>query len=87
MTVAFLDDVGPQAVIEHVEIPAIHVVRVSLASHVTYVLQPGDLLLDEQPIPRRFRSSSPQRTRLRPVHGRVSTDAAATVPSVQPQRP
>lgn len=80
------DTVGPRAVAEHVEQPAVRVVPVPLAGHVAHVLQPADLLLDEHAVPDRFRRGAAQRARLRPVHGRVSAGPAAPVQPLQPQR-
>lgn len=69
------------------ETPAVHVVRVPLAGYVAHVLQSGDLLLDEHPVPGRFRGRATQRARLWSVHERVPAGPTAPVPPVQPQRP
>lgn len=82
----FADTLGPSAVAELVEQPAVRMVPVPLAGHVAYVLQSADLLLDEHAVPGRVRGRTAQRARLRPVHGRVPARAAAPVP-LQPQRP
>lgn len=88
MIIRFLlvaDTVGPRAVAEHVEQPAVRVVPVPLAGHVAHVLQPAHLLLDEHAVPGRFRGRAAQRARLRPVHGRLPARPAAQ--PLQPQRP
>jgi len=71
-----------------VEQPAVRLVPVPLAGHVAHVLQPADLLLDEHPVPGRFRGGSAQRARVRPVLGRLPAGPTAPVaPLQQPQRP
>jgi len=70
-----------------VEQPPVRLVPVPLAGHVTHVLQSADLLLDEHPIPGRFRGRSAQRSRVRPVLGRLPAGPTAPVaPLQQPQR-
>lgn len=81
------DPVGPRTVTEHVEQPAVRLVPVPLAGHVTHVLQPADLLLDEHAVPGRFRCRSAQRSRVRPVLRRLLAGPTAPVaPLQQPQR-
>lgn len=88
MFVCVTDPVGPRTVAELVEQPAVRLVPVPLAGHVAHVLQPADLLLDEHPVPGRFRGSSAQRSRVRPVLGRLPAGPTAPVaPLQQPQRP
>lgn len=77
---------GPPAIAEFVEQPAVRLVRVPLAGHVTHVLQSADLLLDECPVPGRFRDRAAQRAHVRPVYGRVPASPAAPVAPLQPQR-
>lgn len=79
------DSMGPRAVTEHVEQPAVRVVPVPLVGHVAHVLQPADILLDERSVPGRIRGRASQRARLRPAHGRLPANPATAVPALQPQ--
>lgn len=83
MFVCVADPVGPRTVAELVEQPAVRMVPVPLAGHVAHVLQPADLLLDEHPVPGRFRDRSAQRARVRPVLGRLPAGPTAPVAPLQ----
>lgn len=83
MSVCVADPVGPRTVVELVEQPAVRLVPVPLAGHVAHVLQSTDLLLDEHPVPGRFRGRSAQRARIRPVLGRLPAGPTAPITPLQ----
>lgn len=83
MSVCVVDPVGPRTVTELVEQPAVRLVPVPLAGHVAHVLQSTDLLLDEHPVPGRFRGRSAQRARVRPVLGRLPASPTAPITPLQ----